>query len=449
MSATCVVVGAIVGVGIFFNPGQVARATGSANLALLAWVIGGVIALAGALTFAQLGVAYPTAGGQYTILRDAYGRLPAFLYVFCNGTAIQPGAIAIIALVCAANIGVLTGGQPLHATQSLLVSVALILTLMATNAVGVRWGAAVQNFTVFAKLAALLAIVALAALTGGGGAAASTATAASTTSAPAASGGLALATVLLAAVMPTFFAYGGWQHALWMAGEVRSPRRVLPIAIIGGVLLVVVVYVAANWAYLHLLGFERVTKSDALAADAVGAVWGDAGRRLTAAAVVISAFGVLNAQLLSGPRLIYRMASDSATLAPLAQISRFGTPVAAIAVLGGLAIVLLLALGQRADDLVSAVVMIDGVFFGLTGLSVFVLRRIRPERFSGAAALGYPLVPAIFVIGELALLAASVHSGASRPAALIAGGWIAAAVLLYFVLFRRPQSPASGASSAA
>lgn len=435
VSATCVVVGAIVGVGIFFNPGQVARAAGSANLALLAWTIGGLIALAGALSFAQLGVAYPSAGGQYELLCDAYGRAPAFLYVFCNGTAIQPGAIAIIALVCASNIGVLTSGQPLSTVPALIVSAILIGALMLTNIVGVRWGAAVQNFTVFAKLAALAAIVLIAATAQAG---ASTATA-SSAPAPAVQSatGFALVTALLASVMPSFFAYGGWQHALWMAGEVRSPRRVLPIAIIGGVLLVVVVYVSANWAYLHMLGFGGVTTSKALAADAVGAAWGEMGRRLTAAAVMISAFGVLNAQLLSGPRLIYRMAQDSRQLRALARVSGFGTPIGAILVLGILALVLLFSLRDRADDLVSAVVMIDGVFFALTGLAAFLLRRTHPERFAGAAALGYPIAPALFVLGEITLLSASVYSDGSRTASLIAGGWLVAAGVCYLLLFRR------------
>lgn len=435
VSATCVVVGAIIGVGIFLNPGQVARAAGSGNLALLAWTIGGLIALAGALSFAQLGVAYPTAGGQYEILCDAYGRGPAFLYVFCNGTAIQPGAIAIIATVCTANLGVLINGTPLSTVPALVVSTIIISTLMATNIVGVRWGAAVQNFTVFAKLLALGAIVLIAFLAKNDLAAADAALNSGQAATQAV--GFGLVATLLASVMPCFFAYGGWQHALWMAGEVRAPRRVLPVAIIGGVLLVVVVYVSANWAYLHLLGFAGVTGSKALAADAVGAVWGDSGRRLTAAAVLISAFGVLNAQLLSGPRLIYRMACDSKYLSPLARVSKFGTPIGAILVLGTLALVLLFALGKdRADTLVSAVVMIDGVFFGLTGLSVFLLRRSQPQRFAGTGTLGYPIAPALFVLGEFALLSASVYKDASGTASLIAGGWIAAAALSYMLLFR-------------
>lgn len=448
MSATSVVIGAIIGVGIFFAPGSVARIAGSADLALLAWSIGGVIALAGALTFAELGVRYPNAGGQYEILRDVYGPCPAFLFVFCNATAVQAGAIATIALVCSEYLGVALTGRGLQGAVQIALAVTLILGLVTANAVGVRWGAGIQNATVLTKLATLAAVGVLAFF------AQSDPLAAENVDPPADRAPLLLA--LFAAIVPSFFAYGGWQHALWMAGEVRAPEKNLPRAIVGGVALVVLVYLVANWAYLHLLGYAGVTSSDALAADAVAVAWPN-GRRLVAGAVALSAFGVLNAQLLSGPRLIYRMALDGRFFAPFARVSsRFGTPLSAIGLLGAAALVLLglskasAATGKALDQLISGVVFIDGVFFLLTGLSVFALRRRTqpPASAVRGAAFGYPLAPLVFVSGEACILLGACADRATQLAALIGAGWIVVGWLVFAAFFRTAGSVPAETSSA-
>ena len=289
IDATCVVVGAIIGVGIFFTPSQVAEIAGSGRVALLAWAVGGAIALAGALTFAELGGLYPRTGGQYEILRDAYGPLPGFLYVFCNATAIQAGAIAIIAVVCSQHLAGALGKEITSTVHLISISSILIVGLTMANAAGVRWGVGIQNLTVLAKVATLLVVTLLAA---------SAAPAAFETAAEATEGGAespGLVRLIFMALVPAFFAFGGWQHALWIAGEVRQPRRNVPLSIVGGVMVVVIVYLLVNWAYLRLLGYEGVTGSTALAADAVARVWPGAGRQIVAAAVAISAFGVLNA----------------------------------------------------------------------------------------------------------------------------------------------------------
>ncbi len=285
--AVCVVVGAIIGVGIFFTPSKVAALAGSPGAALLTWAVGGGIALLGALTFAELGSLCERSGGQYEILRDAYGPLPAFLYVFCNATAIQAGSAAVIALVTAQYLGkAVTGAVPGESLLTLL-SLLLILGLVLANTAGVRWGARVQNFTVLAKTATLGLLVLAALLFGGG-----------RSGEPVGGTGISPSTSLLAGLfaglVPAFFSYGGWQHALWIGGEIKNPRTNVPRAIIFGVLLVVAVYLLANWAYLHLLGFEKTAGSAALASDALGALWPGAGERVTAAAVALSAFGVLN-----------------------------------------------------------------------------------------------------------------------------------------------------------
>lgn len=427
--ATCVVVGAIIGVGIFLNPGQVARVAGSADMALAAWALGGVIAMVGALTFASLGSLYHGPGAQYDVLRDAYGAAPAFLFVHCNAI-IQAGAIAVISVICADNIGVMVNGDSLAPSFGLVLSLILIAALMAANYVGVRWGAGVQNATVVAKVATLLAITVIAAL--------APTNAPVSTSAPAGASGAKVLT-LFAAVVPAFFAYGGWQHALWIAGEVRRPERNIPFAILVGVTLVVGVYLLVNWAYLKLLGFNGVTSGGgALAANAVAQVLPEHAKRLIAGAVSVSAFGVLNAQLLSGPRLIYRMAADGRFFRAFSVTTSFGSPGMAILLLGALAIALLICAGPaRSDAIVSGVVFLDGIFFVLTALAIFRLPARREGRLGLARRFGYPIVPILFALGELGVLIGALSDSSQRNSALTGLVWLTIGVLLFVALFRR------------
>ncbi len=502
--ATCIVIGAIIGVGIFFTPQRVARIAGSETVALTAWLGGGVVALLGAITFAALGRMYPRTAGQYEALRDAFGPPWAFLFVFCNATAIQPGAIAIIATICAQHLyHATTGTDPPHATL-LVLAVGLIAGLAAANVVGVRFGSGIQNATVVAKVAVLVTVAAVAAWYRPQHGPQLTATQAAS-----AVGWLA---TLLAAMVPVIFSYGGWQHALWIGGEIREPQRNLPRAILFGVAVVVAVYLLANWAYFALLGYSGVVQAQALAADAVAVVWPQAGQRFVAAAVAVSAFGVLNAQLLSGPRLVHGMARDGRFFAAFGYTaSRFHTPAGAIVLLAGLGLVLLLAAGEKAvDRLLTGVVLVDSVFFALTGAALVVLVRatkpqiratkprsdeategtgrrdegagrrgegagrrgegrpnacsvgplcptrlrhpssdIRHSRQPGAtgphAALesspwGVPWAPLLFVLAELGLIAGAFGAPATRSAAWIGAAWIAAGLALYGVRFRHPSS---------
>lgn len=437
VDTTAVVIGAIIGVGIFFTPSRVAALAGNMELALLTWVLGGVIALLGALTFAELGAMVPRAGGQYELLRDAYGSATGFVYVVCNATATQAGAIGVIALVCVDNLAVLLTGGVLDPTLTLVCSIGLTVGLAAANAAGVRWGARIQNLTVFAKLATLLAIGAVALF-----------------ARPAApeliahvepSSGLPIAGIA-AALVPTLFAFGGWQQALWMGGEVRQPERAMPIAIMVGVIIVIAVYLVANWAYFALLGHAGVATSETLAADAIAVVYGGAGRRAIAAAVAISALGVLNAQLLTGPRLLYALARDGRLWPMLGRVhARTGSPTPAIVVLAGASIVLLLAAGEGGiDRLLTGVVLIDGVFFGLTGLASLVLARRHPHEARPVRMPGFPLVPALFGIFEFAVVVGAWLDPEVRGAATLGAIWIAGSLLLYLVQFRKQPSAPTG-----
>lgn len=439
--ATCVVIGAIVGVGIFFTPHTMAGLTHSGPLLLLAWVIGGLIALAGALTFAELGGMYSASGAQYEILRDAYGPFPAFLFVFCNATAVQPGAIAIISIICATNMLVAAGQA---AAPGIVLGLALVLIVAITlaNVLGVRWGSRIQNVTVVTKLAALVAIGAIAALWGRADVAASTTI----------PGDFSGTRAVMAALVPALFAYGGWQQALWISGEVNNPGRNLPRAIVGGVVVVIAVYLLANWAYLRLLGIGGVMSSSALAADAVAVPFPGPGRRAIAAAVAVSALGVLNAQLLSGPRLVYGMARDGRFFAAFARLSpRFATPVAAILLLSVVALVILVAIRDpdRIDrHVLTSVMFIDLFFFALTGAAVIVLRRKRPTATRTVRVPGFPFVPVLFVLGECAALIGAYVHPEPRRAATVGAAWIIVAALVYWSRFSRRAGPTPSSGSA-
>lgn len=454
--ATCIVVGAIIGVGIFFNPSRVAALTESGTLALCAWALAGAIALCGAVTFAAIGQRYNASGAQYALLRDSYGPCPAFLFVFCNATAIQAGAIGVIALVCAANCLTLAGFTQPSAAVSLAVALALIVVVTLANIAGVKWGARLQNITVAAKVAALLCIVALAAFgpsvdpaaVAPAGAATGAAEGATSTAAGPATKTLSGWSGVVAALVPAFFAYGGWQHALWISGEVREPRRNLPRAILIGMAVVVAVYISANWAYLALLGHAGVAGSKALAADAVATAFPGWGRRAIAAAVAISALGVLNAQLLSGPRLIFGMAADGRFFAPFARLHpRWGTPASAIAMLGAVGAALLVAAGADGiDTLTAGAVFVDGIFFVLTGVALLRMPAGGAHAAAGSQdaveSAPAPLLPGaklaatIFVLGELGVLIGAFLAADSRHAAWGGLIWIAAAGVVYAAWFR-------------
>lgn len=419
-----VVVGACVGVGIFFTPSRVAAFAGDPTLALVAWVLGGLVAIAGALTFAEIGAMYPRTGGQYAALRDAYGPGVAFVYVVCNATAIQAGAIAVIAIVCAQHIAVAATGDYLDPIPGSIGATILILLLAVNNAIGLRWGARIQNLTVIGKLGALGAVVVFA-LVAPAASAATTSTSGGTLG-------------VLAALVPILFAFGGWQQATWVGGEVRDPERNLPRAILIGVTVIVAIYLAVNWGYLHLLGLDAAAKSESIAADAASVVVGDAGRRAVAGAIALSAFGVLNAQLLSGPRLILALAMDGKFFRVFGRVdARTGTPIASIAMLGGVALLLLWLAGDRViDRLLSGVVAIDGIFFALSGLASVVLMKTRPRATRPLRMPGWPLVPIAFALAEVAVVVGAGVDPGVRGTLWFSAAWIVGATGLYLWRFR-------------
>lgn len=466
---TMVVVGGIIGAGIFLNPAIVAQRAPSSTLILASWGIGGAIALAGAFIFAELGARRPEAGGGYVYLRDVFGPLPAFLYGWTLLLVINTGGIAAVAITFARYATELVH-LPLGAVRPL--AVGAIFLLSAVNYVGVRPGATTQNVMTLLKLVALTALII-------GGLLALRAT--PVARAPAghvvsdvANGATGLVAIIGAALIPILFSYGGWQHANHIAGEIARPRRNLPRALIIGVAIVVVVYLLANVAYLAALGPAGLAASLAPAADTLRVVMGETGARLIAAGIVISTFGITNLFIMAGPRVYQTMADDGAFFRSAARLHpRFRTPHRALVFQAVWAA--LLTLSGTYAQLLDYVVFGDWIFFGLVGLTLFGYRRgwgraaavvpagtgaaKRPvdTNTAGATAApgdvdtqtslylmpGYPLVPALFVLAAAFVVASSV---ASNPRNAAIGALLIGAGVPAFVYWRR-RAAAPAASS--
>jgi APA family basic amino acid/polyamine antiporter len=439
LHATAVVIGAIIGVGIFLTPGKVAAVAGSAEGALLLWAAGGVIALAGALSMAEIGARFPTSGGEIVALQRMLGPLPAFLFGWCLLTAIQTGVLVIVTLFAAQNLAAAAGaGWEAGAVSG--AATAMLAALMAVNLLGVRQGAAAQTTTVALKLLALAALTAVGAYVALGGEQAAPVAVPAATAAP------AEGVPWLAGLAACLFSYGGFHQVTWVGGEVRDPQRVLPRAILVGVVIVVVSYLAANLTYFGLLPFEVVTASSTLAADAVGTVLPGWGRRITAAALAVSAFGLANTLLLTSPRVYFALAQEGLFPRALGRLDGGrAVPAAAIWLQGGLAIVLLwVAGGEAMDQLVNGVVFLDWIFHLLACAGLILVWR-RGEPSPGFRAPAMPLPPLVFVLGTLVALGATFLDPAVRRSSLLGLVWVGAGCLVYFlVLRRRGLNPPAG-----
>jgi len=438
--ASMVVVGGIIGAGIFLNPAIVAERLAAPGWILGAWVVGGVVAVIGALVFAELGARRPAAGGGYVYLREAIGPLPAFLYGWALLLVIGTGAIAAVSVTFARYATDLFS-LPVAAVTPLAVGAVLVLT--GINLLGVRPGSTVQNILTVLKLAALAGLVAAAFLAGADGEAALPAAGAgggAASESPAAvPGGLALLGAFGAALIPVLFSYGGWQQANFIAEEMVEPRRDLPRALLAGVAVVVTVYVLANIAYLGTLGAAGLAASLAPAADTMRAVLGPAGGRLVAAAIVVSTLGFLNLVILVTPRVYRAMAEDGLFFGWAARLHpRWRTPTGALAFQAGWSILLLLS--GTYGQLLDYVTFGDWIFFGLAAATVFVYRaRDRGDApgDGGFRMPGYPWLPAVFVTVAACVV---VSSMASNPGNALIGATLIGGGIPVFLIWRRRRS---------
>jgi APA family basic amino acid/polyamine antiporter len=430
-SATMAVMGGIIGSGVFLGPQIVAARVGSAGLTLVTWVAGGVIALAGAFCFGELGARRPRAGGGYVYLRDAFGPLAAFLYGWALLLVIATGATAAVAVTFATYTVALVG-LPLRATLPLAISA--IVLLSAVNYFGVKPAALTQNVFTILKLAAVAALII-------GGLSLTPSSTALHQPAPSSTApvwGWSLVPALGSALVPVLFAYGGWQQTNFIAEEIIEPERNLPRALVAGVAGVVAVYLLANLAYLRVLGAAGLAHSSAPAAGVMARVLGPTGQRLISAGIAVSTFGFLNLVILVTPRVFQAMAADGVFFAGLARLHpRYRTPAGAIAFMGAWSIVL--ALSGTYAQLLDYVVFGDWIFFGLTVASLFIYRArdLTPwpplhevergnEGETQFRVPGYPWTPALFVLAAAYVVASSIVANPKN--ALIGTGLLALGV---------------------
>ncbi|HSS43923.1 MAG TPA: amino acid permease [Thermoanaerobaculia bacterium] len=421
---TMVVVGGIIGAGIFINPYIVARRLDSEALVLAAWIVGGAIALAGAFSFAELASLFPRAGGEYVYLREAYHPLVGFLFGWASLLLIQGGGIAAVAITFAQYTLRLVGGNPVSSKP---LAVAALVVAGVVNVLGVKPGSRLLNVLVVLKVAALALLIA-------GGLWISRLPAPPPSAAPLGEAGLL---PFGAALIPILFSYGGWQSANVVAEEIREPRRTLPFALLVGTGLVVLIYVLANLVYLKTLGRAGLAATMTPAADAVRRMFGSGADRMIAAAIAISTFGFLDLTLLAPTRIPYAMAADGLFPAAVSRLhARFQTPHLAIAFQAAWGIALVLT-GTYAD-LVDSVVFGDWIFFGLTVAAVFLLRRRHPlqRRDPGSFRTpGYPILPALFVAAAVVAVASAVLSNPARSG--VGTVLLATGVPVYFFYARR------------
>ena len=424
-----IVVGTVIGSGIFLVPGNVLNsARGDVGVALLIWALGGVLSLLGALSFGELGAMEPEAGGIYVYLRQAYGPLVAFLYGWAMFFVIGSGSIATLAVAFGTrylpqlvNLGPVAGKA---------VAVVVIAAVAAVNVRGTRQGATVQNWSTAIKVGALLlmSVALLARGHGWGGEVRFLDTPLNGTL-------LAGAGVGMIGVL---WAYEGWQYVTFSAGEAVNPQRTFPRGIVLGTLLVVGIYLLANVSYVAALGAEGVGASKRVAADALGRLFGTGWGSVITIPILISILGAANGLTLTTPRVFYAMARDGLFFGKLAEVHpRFGTP--AVAVIAGSAWAMVLAVSGTFEQLYTYVVLSSWIFFVLGAAALFLYRRRRPDAPRPFRTPGYPVTPALFILAAVAVvvntLAAKPTQGAIELAILATG------VPAYFIWRRRSAAP--------
>lgn len=412
-SGTMLVVGGIIGAGIFLSPSVVAQRVGTSGLTLGVWSLGALVALAGAFVYAELGALRPRAGGTYIYLRDAFGTLPAFLYGWSLFFVIGTGAIAAVAMTGANYLAPLIGGGDAM-VKPLAASFIVVLTIL--NIVGVSVGAITGNILTVLKLAAIALLVFAALLLVPSNP--SPVLMAPELTAPDRPIGLVLATG--AALVPVLFSFGGWQQTNAVAEELRNPRRTLPLVLVVGVLIVVATYLLVNIAYLKALGVEGLAASTAPAADTMYVYLGDKGRAIIAAGIVISTVGFLGLVILMSARVYQAMAADGLFFQWMARLNpRTRTPVGALVSQGVVALVLLVT-GTYAQ-LLDYVVFADWIFFGSTAAALFVLRK-RADASDDASVKQrmrvplHPLTTLLFIAAAVYVMAGSIWSNPANAA---------------------------------
>lgn len=389
--ASLLVIGAVIGSGIFLTPSVIARHTLNIEGLLLVWVIGGILSFCGALSFAELGSMFPRAGGVYAFLDEAYGSLPAFLYGWCTFFVMIPGSIATLGTAFAIYLTYLV---PVEMWMAKAVALLIIVVLTIVNCLGVRAGALVQNLVTVVKIASLVAIAIVLFLV-------SRTSPFEIIAQPSpqpivwSSIGIAMIAVL--------WSYEGWHLLTYTAGEVKNPRRNLTGGLLLGTFVIIVLYLTVNLAYLSILPLGELTASSQVASDAMERAIGPIGGTLVALAILISIGGAMNSNVLTGPRVFYAMAEDRLFFRTVGYIHpSFHVPTVAIVITGLVAGVLTMV--GSFERLFSYVIFVAWIFYALCAAAVIHLRWKRPDAERPYRVWGYPFVPLLFVVAASAIV---------------------------------------------
>lgn len=391
---TLLIIGSVIGSGIFLVPGEVlSKVGGRVGLALLVWLVGGLLSLLGALTYGELSAVNPKAGGLYIHIRDCFGSLPAFLFGWTLFFAISAGTVATLAVAFSTALAqVIT----LSSAAQKALAIAMILVVTGINVIGTRTSADVQNWTTAIKVTAIVLMSAALLLLGRGfDGASATAQTVEINGSLASGFGLAMVSVL--------WAYEGWQYCTFSAGEIINPQRNFPRAFLIGTVALIVIYLLANVAYLAALGPAGVIESKSVAAASLTTVINPTAAKLIIIAISISIFSAANSNVLTSPRVFYAMASDGLFFKRLAEVHpRFGTP--AFAIVAGSLWATVLAMSGTFTELLTLVVFSGWIFYALAAASIFVYRKRMPDADRSYQTPGYPFTPLLFLIAAVALV---------------------------------------------
>lgn len=421
---TLLVVGNVIGSGIFLVPSAVlAQSGGSVRIATAVWLIGGLLSLMGALSYAELGAMEQrgNGGGLYAFIREGFGPFPAFLYGWTLFFVIGAGTIATLAVAAASYA---TQFVPLSSLQKSLLATALIVLMMVINVRGTRESAVVQNLATAVKAGAILVISAVMFVRGDPDALPAVAETARTVSLTGV--GLSIISVL--------WAYEGWQYVTFVSSEARDPQRALPRAITLGTVLLIVIYLIANFGYLAALGPARVAASERVAGEAVAAVLGPAAGWIVAAAIIVSMYSAAHATVITVPRVYFAMARDGLFFRQLAAVHpRFGTP--AVAIIASCLWSIVLALTGTFEQLLTYVVFVGWIFYGAGAAAVIALRIAQPHAVRPFRVPLYPVTPALFVLASMVIV---VNTIVAQPMQAMLGiGMVLLGVPAYLFWRRR------------
>lgn len=404
--ATAIVVGTIIGSGVFLVPSEMMRDTGSSTLVYLAWIVGGLLSLFGAMTYAELGAMLPYAGGEYVYLRGAYGDTPAFLYMWTWFAVAKPASIAAVTIGLARTLEFFPAFQrlaapvpgmsgPLTLFWSQVFAIAVTWFMTGLNFLGIKKAGDFQ--LVFTVLKGILILI----VAGLCFASAAGTWANFGTQLPHATGGFG---GFMLALIATLWAYDGWNDLTMVAGEVCRPERSLPLALVGGLFIVGALFMTTNAAIQYILPAAQIAGSERPAVAALTVVAGPGGAGFVAAAMALSIFVTLNGTVMSGARIPFAAARDRLFFSQFAHINpRFQSPSTSLLVQGLLSTVLLLFLSQFQQHFELAV-FAEWLFYMLTATTVFVYRRKRPDEARPYRVWGYPVLPAVFVVCAAAVL---------------------------------------------